>query len=345
MTVCSTVAMLRPLWTGAAAAETAAAVIAAAEADTAAEEVETTAESAVPVHAEAHAHQGSCTGRTGSQTAAAASQPAAPSPSPAPLPISPHLPPHIFPSAPTSLPAPVSLVSPPAVLGFPLGTAVHIWNGMWHVGRIIEVDVDDLELPYLVQYDDGDLEDMPYAKAATGVLAAETINDRWTPLIVAAHEGNEAAVAALLEAGADVNEASKNGRTALFMSAQEGHDAVVAALLMAGAQADKTRNDGCMPLVVAEQRGQAAVVKLLYPWMLAGGDPVQQYFMQFSNLPTDLLIIGGPSRSRCSITDLPDDIMKRILTQPPSCRVLSPQVRPCSRVVSSPPVAAPGVVN
>jgi cytohesin len=52
-------------------------------------------------------------------------------------------------------------------------------------------------------------------------------DDGTTPLCVAAHQGHEAAVRALIELGADVSKAENNGVTPLSVAAQEGHTAIV----------------------------------------------------------------------------------------------------------------------
>jgi hypothetical protein len=59
--------------------------------------------------------------------------------------------------------------SPPIGL-FKTGSIVHKKNaGTWYRGEIIEVDEGDLDLPYLVLYDDGDEEDMSHEVAVEWV--------------------------------------------------------------------------------------------------------------------------------------------------------------------------------
>jgi ankyrin repeat protein len=82
-------------------------------------------------------------------------------------------------------------------------------------------------------------------------------------LHIAAQNGHEAMVRALIEAGAGVNKARDDGATPLLIAAQRGHEAVVRALIEADADVSKARADGVMPLYMAAQKGHTAIVQIL----------------------------------------------------------------------------------
>ena len=93
-----------------------------------------------------------------------------------------------------------------------------------------------------------------------------------TPLMHAANLGHEAVVRQLLNAGACVNQAQRDGGTALMFAAQNGHTAVVEILLGEGASVDQTRTDNVTALMFAAQNGHTATVRAL----LAQGATVSQ---------------------------------------------------------------------
>jgi hypothetical protein len=85
-----------------------------------------------------------------------------------------------------------------------------------------------------------------------------------TALHFAAGEGNDAIVALLLAAKADVNaKAKSNGATPLHGAAEGGRESVVRALLRAGADPDAAMRDGSTPLIVATLNKQEAVARAL----------------------------------------------------------------------------------
>jgi ankyrin repeat protein len=107
---------------------------------------------------------------------------------------------------------------------------------------------------------------------AGAAAAAESIADataRPTPLVSAAHFNDTAAVAALLDARADVNERSSDGTTALHWAVYHNDVALIDRLLAAGADA-KAKNDyGATPMSEAAVVGNVQVLKKL---LAAGAD-------------------------------------------------------------------------
>ena len=84
----------------------------------------------------------------------------------------------------------------------------------------------------------------------------------YAPLHYAAREGHAACVSFLLEAGARVDRATKEGRaTALHRAAYTGRSDVIAILLRAGADASAPDADGETALHKAAARGAVACVE------------------------------------------------------------------------------------
>ena len=73
----------------------------------------------------------------------------------------------------------------------------------------------------------------------------------WPPLMHAIHKNRSAAVAALLEAGADPNERASGGSTALIMAAGYGYAEMVRLLLAYGADPRMVDANGDSALTVA----------------------------------------------------------------------------------------------
>ena len=110
----------------------------------------------------------------------------------------------------------------------------------------------------------GDLGDVKYLLRHGGSAnAIEDDHTRNTVLIEASGAGNVAIVAALLEAGADVDQANRYGHTALMEASRFGHTAVVEMLLGEGADANKVNRYDHTALIEASWGGYAAVVKAL----------------------------------------------------------------------------------
>jgi ankyrin repeat protein len=112
------------------------------------------------------------------------------------------------------------------------------------------------------------------ALIAAGAKVNQAMDDGSTPLRMACQKGHTEIAAALLAAGAKVNQAADDGSTPLFIACQEGHTEVVAALIAAGAKVNQAADDGASPtpLFMACQEGHTEVVAAL----LAAGAKVNQ---------------------------------------------------------------------
>ena len=68
---------------------------------------------------------------------------------------------------------------------------------------------------------------------------------------------------ALMELGADVNQARDDGVTALYIAAQLGHETVVRATIEAGADVNQATDNEWTPLSIAAWKGHTAIVQIL----------------------------------------------------------------------------------
>ena len=85
-------------------------------------------------------------------------------------------------------------------------------------------------------------------------------SDRWTPLMIACHNGHSDVVRLLLMATIDVNACLEDGTTAIYIACQNSHSRVVCTLLQFGADPNLKEGDGWTPLTVACQNGHSDVV-------------------------------------------------------------------------------------
>lgn len=86
----------------------------------------------------------------------------------------------------------------------------------------------------------------------------------FTPLMLAAADGNNAIVQLLLESpDTEVNKRGTGELTALMYAAEEGHADVVAQLIDAGAELDATNDMGKTALMIAAARGHNDIVEML----------------------------------------------------------------------------------
>lgn len=85
----------------------------------------------------------------------------------------------------------------------------------------------------------------------------------WTPLMVAAFNGQEQAALMLIEAGATVNARDKSGYSPLHWAAMNGYVQAASVLMRKGAIVNLQNNFGWTPLLHAAGRGHHHVVKAL----------------------------------------------------------------------------------
>jgi ankyrin repeat protein len=91
-----------------------------------------------------------------------------------------------------------------------------------------------------------------------------TDNNGWTPLMLAVAEGLLTAVQALLSAPRiDINAQKPDGETALFVAANQGEDDVVKALINKRADVNIAKINGWTPLMVAAGKGLLAITQAL----------------------------------------------------------------------------------
>ena len=96
----------------------------------------------------------------------------------------------------------------------------------------------------------------------TGSAGAQPADDA-TPLHRAAHAGDAGVVARLVEAGGEVDAATRHGVTPLALASARGHAAVVETLLDAGADANRPSPQGETPLMGAARTGVVDSVEAL----------------------------------------------------------------------------------
>lgn len=97
----------------------------------------------------------------------------------------------------------------------------------------------------------------------------ERLANRSTALMQAAREGDAAAVAGLLAAGAEVDAVNADGNTALWLACFAEQPEALDALLAAGADVNHANDNGATCLMYASSAGKAEVVRRL---LRAGAD-------------------------------------------------------------------------
>lgn len=122
--------------------------------------------------------------------------------------------------------------------------------------------------PLMLAAEEGHEQCLSALLGSGAALDLEACTDRGrTALMLVAREGHEGCIASLAEAGADVRATDATGTTALMLAAHHGHPGCVAALAALGAEVQAANSEGFDALKMAAVAGHPACVQEL---LLAG---------------------------------------------------------------------------
>jgi ankyrin repeat protein len=107
--------------------------------------------------------------------------------------------------------------------------------------------------------------------AGTGHKFEPELLDLASRIFDMARSGDAATLAAYLDAGVPATLTNTNGDTLVMLASYYGHEAAVAALIARGADVDRHNNRGQTPLAGAEFKTETTIVELL---LRAGADPL-----------------------------------------------------------------------
>jgi len=154
--------------------------------------------------------------------------------------------------------------------------------------------------PLRIAAHNGDVDMVAALCSGKGALVDLPDAKQRTPLYIAAKRGFAGTVEALLDRGADANALAEGGATPLYAACCGGHVDAVTVLLARGAHTSVSTSDGSTPLhVAAALLSKRCVLALL----AAGADPTKQDVasdFRFSACPTrqSPLSLATPSRKR-----------------------------------------------
>ena len=110
---------------------------------------------------------------------------------------------------------------------------------------------------------EGDLDGLKLLVADGADVNSQSSGDRWTPLMIAAHEGHVEMVETLFGKGAVLDASSGKDQNALMIATIEGHVEVVSALLEHGAQVNARNKRGWTALRFAISMDETEILQLL----------------------------------------------------------------------------------
>jgi hypothetical protein len=130
--------------------------------------------------------------------------------------------------------------------------------------KMLSFHRDLSKIPLFLAACSGDLVEMQNL-VQRGADIYKANKDGQSPLSIAAQHGHLSVVQYLVQQGADKDKAADDGFTPLFLAATIGHLMVVQYLVQQGADKDKADNSGKTPFFMAAQEGHLAVVRYLGP--------------------------------------------------------------------------------
>jgi ankyrin repeat protein len=139
-------------------------------------------------------------------------------------------------------------------------TDIELYTNFAGIGKKMEEDEHDL---YTAAFD-GLVELVKEFLEDSDEDVEGDVDDRTTPLGIAAQNNHPDVIQVLLDAGADVDHGTEEGQTPLHIASEGGHVDVVRQLLAAGGDVNQGRTeDDNTPLMQAASNGHTQIVQLL----------------------------------------------------------------------------------
>ena len=136
----------------------------------------------------------------------------------------------------------------------------------------------------------------------------------FTPLMLAARQGHDKIVEALLQYPIIVNQQDIHAETALFDAVRNGQERCVLLLLNAGASINHCDKNGASPILIATYYSRVNIAKMLIQWncdiALTGCAP----YAQLAFLPPDTLIPARQDALEIAILEGKWDMCKVLVT-------------------------------
>jgi len=136
-----------------------------------------------------------------------------------------------------------------------------IENGIDFAQQVPAEENSELDL-LLEAIDDGNIELVQFM-LQKGAKVNDATKDGWTPLMEAADEGHMEIVNLLLDKGANINATTKHGYTPLMVAVDEGYGDIAKLLIQKGAKVDAKTKNGWDVFMEAVDEGHIEIVQML----------------------------------------------------------------------------------